>query len=64
MNEPAKNQRGLCEVNGIVLSNMSRYLLARHPETLSKYDLKRAKKHLKECPICRDKIAQEKQKVK
>jgi len=48
-----KNPQGLCEVNGVLLSNMSRFLFANHPEGLSKRELRLVKKHLKDCPTCR-----------
>jgi len=48
-----KNPQGLCEVNGVLLSNMSRYLFACHPETMSKRDRNQVQKHLKDCPECR-----------
>jgi hypothetical protein len=44
--------KGLCEVNGVILSHASRYMIAKMEFALSKTDLKRAKKHLKDCPSC------------
>lgn len=46
--------QGLCEVNGVVLSHQSRYMIARMEFCMTKTDLKRAKQHLKDCPSCRE----------
>lgn len=49
--------QGACQVNGVLLTNMSRYQIAKMSFSLSKTDLKYAKKHLKDCPECRTEIA-------
>ena len=46
------NINGLCEVNGVVLSHQSRYMYGEMQFCMSKSDIKKVEKHLKDCPRC------------
>uniref|UniRef100_A0A6M3X630 Zinc-finger domain-containing protein n=1 Tax=viral metagenome TaxID=1070528 RepID=A0A6M3X630_9ZZZZ len=46
------NIQGLCEVNDVLLSHQSRYMYGEMQFCMSKSDIKKVEKHLKDCPRC------------
>jgi len=46
------NINGLCEINGVLLSHQSRYMYGEMQFCMSKSDIKKVEKHLKDCPQC------------
>jgi len=43
---------GLCNVNGVVLTHLTRYQYREMKFMLSKKDIRKIEKHLKDCPTC------------
>lgn len=46
------NIQGFCTVNGITLNHMARYMYNHMQFCMSKYQIKKIEKHLKDCPRC------------
>lgn len=49
-----KDTFGFCCVNGVLLTNVDRYVYAKMKPTLSKRSKRLIGRHLKDCQSCRD----------
>lgn len=54
--------QGFCNVNDIVLTHLHRYRYARMQFCMSKNEIRKIKKHLKDCPVCSQIVEESMQK--
>lgn len=55
--------QGMCNVNGIVLMHIHRYRYARMQFCMLKSQIRKIKRHLKDCPVCTKIVEESMQKA-